>query len=327
MAPSLGRSVHIKRPATSSKLLASTPQLGVRQTPRQTSTIAMKGGVSSSRRCACHGHPFTLCRLIPTQTFGNSTFPAPIIALLRTIFHAASLDVECQHSGRKQRLVTRARERLSAGARFAQSVLKPRRLFREQSTRLATTVPTRLSTTDFLREVETSRLAKYRVISVTWVKALASHMSHEFIQFVAEDTISSRRIRFITDRQETGDWVTFCTEGEEPLYSDRHRVPLPLLSVNFSNGSTALSLTLLEMAILLAETSGKGTYNPIREHCWWYAETVFDAIRTQRVTELKEWPWSKYRYSFVLFNEWVKRKTLEAHACEFEQMCRKHNIF
>ena len=180
------------------------------------------------------------------------------------------------------------------------------------------------------------KYGSYRVVSVSWVKALASHMSHEFIQIVTEDTVTGRRLRLITDRQETGDWVITTELGIEVAsrsawpdlspYKDRHNLPLPLVSLSLVESATRPSL--LDMAKLIAKISKAApTYNPIREHCWWYCEAVFEAVRSRYDADLCEWPWAKYRYSFVLCNSWVRRRTLAAHANAFEKMCMEETVY
>jgi hypothetical protein len=179
----------------------------------------------------------------------------------------------------------------------------------------------RVSASEFLNEVTT--VAKYnswRVVSVTWVKALASHMSHEFIQFIAEDTETGERTRLIADRQETGDWVSITPNPSDPMemsttfkglgsglwskstpYKDRHTLPLPLVSVNFDGPSSELDSrpTLKSMAELVVEISSRcNEYNPLREHCWWFSEAVINEIRTRYPSSsLEEWDWHQYRYS------------------------------
>lgn len=179
----------------------------------------------------------------------------------------------------------------------------------------------RVSASEFLGEV--SAAAEYdswRIVSVTWVKALASHMSHEFIQFVAEDTDSGRRTRLIADRQETGDWVSITPDPNDPIdmsptfnglgsglwskstpYKDRHTLPLPLVSLMFDTpcSGTDPRPTLRSMAELVVDISERCTeYNPLREHCWWFSEAVLEGARTRfSSARLEEWPWHRYRYS------------------------------
>lgn len=199
-------------------------------------------------------------------------------------------------------------------------------------------LPERLSTIDFLEEVRLSnRYIHHRVVSTTWVKALASHMSHEFLQFVVEDTRSGRRERLLSDRQETGDWVmipepTTSTSSKIPWqqmtpYKRRHTLPLPLVSVTFDNPVSRPNL--LAMAELLADTTNQcPEYNALREMCWWFAEAVIDSARERfDDTSVKEWRWAKFRYSFIVCNNWVRRRTLEQDAGEFETKCARDMVF
>jgi hypothetical protein len=212
------------------------------------------------------------------------------------------------------------------------------RLAEEKGLGLFASLPERLSTINFLERInDSSEYANQRVISVTWVKALASHMSHEFLQFVVEDVSTGRRGRLLSDRQETGDWILVPEPGEstssKPSWRElsaqkrRHSLPLPLVSVMFEEPRARP--TLLAMAKLLVETTNRcPEYNPLREMCWWYAEAVIDSAQMAfQGTRTREWRWAKYRYSFVLCNNWIKRKTLEKDAEEFEQYCSREFVY
>ncbi|RMZ77633.1 hypothetical protein DV738_g4324, partial [Chaetothyriales sp. CBS 135597] len=278
--------------------------------------------------------------LIPRQTFGNSWFSAPGVVLLRLFFQASSFQFDCQHSKHSATRGRRTAGELTASERFSQHVLKPRRLAREQRTpSLFSHLKRKVSTSAFFEEVMASphKYGAYQVTSVSWVKALASHMSHEFIQFVIESKDTGHRMRLITDRQETGDWVITTESGIETAdkfswstlspYKDRHNLPLPLVSLRLNDAKERPSLA--EMAGLILDISKMApVYNPLREHCWWYSEAIFEAVRKRySVRDIQEWPWAKYRYSFVLCNRWVKRKTLAAEAEAFEKMCMSEMIY
>ncbi|ETN41941.1 uncharacterized protein HMPREF1541_03880 [Cyphellophora europaea CBS 101466] len=169
-------------------------------------------------------------------------------------------------------------------------------------------------------------------------------MSHEFVQFVAEDTVTGERRRLIADRQETGDWVSITPNPNDPIemsttfaglgsgswskstpYKDRHTLPLPLVSLVFqhSNSETDPRPTLRSIAELIADVSSRcQEYNPLREHCWWFSEAVIEGAQERYETGvLKEWDWAKYRYSFVVCNKWIRRKVLEKAARLFEEQC------
>ncbi|RMZ89457.1 hypothetical protein DV736_g3324, partial [Chaetothyriales sp. CBS 134916] len=264
-----------------------------------------------------------------TQTFGNSWFSAPGVVLLRLFFQASSFQLDCRHSKHVAIRSRRIAGELTASERFSEHVLKPRRLAREQRTLSPFShLNRKVSTSAFFEEVTASpdKYGAYQVTSVSWVKALASHMSHEFIQFVIENKATGHRMRLITDRQETGDWVITTGSGIEAAakfswsalspYKDRHNLPLPLVSLRLNDANARPSL--IEIAKLIIEISHTApVYNPLREHCWWYSEALFEAVRKRySAHNIQEWPWAKYRYSFVLCNSWVKRKTLAAEAEE-----------
>lgn len=263
------------------------------------------------------------------------------------------------------------------------------------------TTYSRSSTTSFYRFLldspsTTSSPASYHLTSVTWVKALASPLSHEYIQFILLDPSSGSRYRLITDRQEDGDWVHIVggpgwdasaiysspfpppqppstslpnlnhqpssvsdvKDGTENASYDaygHHTLPLPLLSLTFPQDASGPPTTLLDFAAMLAQiTAREPRYRLIREHCWWYAEAVFDAaarilghrhhhhhqnspppttsptlIHTSTPaptsaaatgSQLKEWDYAGYRYSFIVrLNTWklFRREVLVKCAREF----------
>jgi hypothetical protein len=310
------------------------------------------GGLSSrsANVCACHRGGLRawlpLCMFVPLQRFGGSILPMPLMVLMRLILPAASLAVECVYTKKSWRTAVSKGPGTAVGARFSNSVLKPRRLGMESSPEnVLAHLGHRVSTTEFLGEVASDpRYADWRVVSVTWVKALASHMSHEFVQFIAEDTATGTRARLIADRQETGDWISITPEPMAPFemrstfeglssrpwtkatpYKDRHSLPLPLVSLVFESDHGCLDTRprLHSVADLVAGISaGCKDYNPLKEHCWWFSEAIIDAIRENFANaRLEEWAWARYRYSFVVCNKWIRRRILEQAARAFETQC------
>ena len=300
---------------------------------------------------------FSLCRIVPRQSFGDSVLPTPLIILLRLIMPAASLLQSCRNAQKNLVAVRDHDERAaSTGARLSSSYLRPRRLRRETEMRLASKntntsifdhLEHRMSVAAFLASASHGigrDRDRWRMVSITWVKALATHMSHEFVQFVVEDTRTGTRQRLLADRQETGDWVSLTPHGPLEMsdmfanmgsgmrnvtetsqatpYRDRHTLPLPLVSVVFDPREDGP--TLGDFASLLASVSRRSKeYNPLREHCWWFSESVLNEVRKKwrHQARLKEWCYARYRYSFVICNRWIRRRVLETTARDFEQMC------
>lgn len=279
-----------------------------------------------SAACACQrpglGSILSLCQWLPTQKFGSSRLPAPLIVLLRFLLPAASLRLQCGNLPVQPNTASPVERAAAAGARFSSAYLRPRRLRRESSSdNIFAHLGYRVSATDFLREVtDDAKYDSWRIVSVTWVKALASHMSHEFIQFIAEDTATGERTRLIADRQETGDWVSITPNPNDPSemsstftglgsglwskstpYRDRHTLPLPLVSISFGEptlqGDSRPALR--SIAELLVDITARcSEYNPLREHCWWFSEAVIEELRMQFPwAKLEEWQWHRYRYS------------------------------
>jgi hypothetical protein len=176
--------------------------------------------------------------------------------------------------------------------------------------------------------------------SMTWVKSLSAPLSHEYLQFVIVCSESGKRYRLVTERDTDGDWAYFIASSEdyEPSqlsgkitqlrqYDYQHDLPLPLLSVSWSRLPHWQRPTAAQLAIVLEQTSKQNPrYNVMREHCWWYAEAVFERIfgsssnklpsvgqRESARTEygqpcLQHWPAGAYRYSYIVLGKRVLRR-------------------
>lgn len=306
-------------------------------------------GKSDHGTCPCHRNRLLslvpLCRLIPTRSFGSSHFTTPTVALLRTLLPAWPYSFTCVHA-RPRRLrkpeikestVQVTHNMASDGPSIVSTDTKPSPPEPARPGPFGH-LPERLSTLDFLAHVSLAEdYSHYRVISMTWVKALASHMSHEFVQFVVEDPLTGRRDRLLSDRQETGDWIIVpepntSTSSKIPWqqmtpYKRRHTLPLPLVSLTFDNPRTRP--TLLQIARLFAEvTESCPQYSAAREMCWWYCEIAIEnAHEAFSDTTLREWKWAKWRYSFILCNNWIRRRNLERDAEDFEVSCSREMVY
>ncbi|KAL6250548.1 hypothetical protein RBB50_002850 [Rhinocladiella similis] len=178
----------------------------------------------------------------------------------------------------------------------------------------------KVSTQEWLQHLSNhpEGLTNWKVCSITWIKALASPFSHEFLQFVVQDVRSGQRTRLAAGREEDGDWVLVgwnWASGETP--SDHYKLPLPLLSLEFDDHQTRPSM--YEMAdVLAAITQRRPYYKFRREMCWWYAETVLEEMSAKYGGSVTEWQWSRYRYSFVVKTSFIRRITLTQHAEAFK---------
>jgi hypothetical protein len=164
-----------------------------------------------------------------------------------------------------------------------------------------------------------SIFANLQIRSITWIKALASPFSHEFIQFVVEDSVTHARTRIAAGREENGDWVLVgwnWASGDVP--SDHYQLPLPLLTLDFPNTSSRPSLSQLS-EVLSQTTTAKPAYKMRREMCWWYAERVFEIMHERFGGKVEEWKWARYRYSFIVRTDWIRRKVLTKCAEEFRR--------
>ena len=177
------------------------------------------------------------------------------------------------------------------------------------------------STMDWCKRLSTSpsMYENYQVVSMTWVKALASPLSHEFIQFIIEDTTSRTRHRVVADRHENGDWVIVGWNwASKKSPSVRHSLPLPLVSLTYDDARSRPNVS--SVAKMLADvTARRPYYNIMKEMCWWYAEAVFEAAYTKFGGTVNEWKWARLRYSFIVRTSVLQRETLASEAEEFEK--------
>lgn len=179
----------------------------------------------------------------------------------------------------------------------------------------------RFSTKDWLANIleQPEAFKHLKVTSITWIKALASPFSHEFLQFIVEDSITGKRTRVAAGREETGDWVLVgwnWASGDTP--SDHYNLPLPLLSVTFNDPQHRPDMQSLAH-VLAGITERQPAYKFRREMCWWYAERVLEVMHEQFGGKVKEWEWARYRYSFIVKTSFIRRKVLTAHAESFKK--------
>ena len=323
--------------------LPARPSKSSRKSP---ANIERRGrsSIKPERTCQCQNSMLRsllpLCRVIPLQTLGSSFYTTPVIALLRTLFPASPYSLNCAHAKPAASLSQVAQhnpelQRTKDGKQGDSPEWNITAFNSTSDSDLCafSHLPERLSTQEFRNEIHASiDYGRYRVVPISWVKALASHMSHEFLQFVVEDPHTSRRDRLLSDRQETGDWVLIPPAKvssslgvpwqELSPYKYRHAIPLPLVSLTFDAAASRPALR--AVADVLEETTERcPEYGAMREMCWWYAEAVMDTARLRfDDARVEEWAWAraKYRYSFVLCNDWVRRR-LEEDASQFEALC------
>jgi hypothetical protein len=175
--------------------------------------------------------------------------------------------------------------------------------------------------------------------SMTWVKSLSAPLSHEYLQFVIDCNDSGKRYRLIAERDTDGDWAYFIASSgicessvmsnkisRLRLYDYQHDLPLPLLSVSWSRLPAQKRPTIAQLATVLAQTSQLcPEYNVMREHCWWYAEAVFEQMFASSSNklppaapgpsehaqpDLKHWPAGAYRYSYILLGKRMLRRNV-----------------
>lgn len=261
--------------------------------------------------------------LVPRNKFGSSLYNVPLLLALRFFYHASPFEASAQSlsSGRNERDIARFTSQEVAASFVPVAFGHPHHHIQPGSDPFR--IHEKLSTTDWLARISASptTYAHHRLISLTWTKALGSPLSHEFIQFILEDTCTGRRSRHLTHRHVDGgdsvllgfDW----TSGKEP--SQHHALPLPLLSLMFHDGPRVA-----DFANALVEiTNRKPEYSLLREMCWWHAEAVFEACHERYGGRIKEWDFAHLRYSFVVKTNVIKREKLVRHAEEFRALNTK----
>ncbi|KAJ4514819.1 hypothetical protein HRR83_003269 [Exophiala dermatitidis] len=180
----------------------------------------------------------------------------------------------------------------------------------------------KLSTSSWLEAIQAQpdQYRNCRIQSISWIKALASPFSHEFIQFIVEDSVSGERTRVVAGREDSGDWVYVgwnWQSGQVP--NDHYILPLPLLTLTFGCETGGRLPDVRSLAKVLASTTERQPYYTFhREMCWWYAETVFDGMFSKYGGSVKEWEWAKYRYSFIVKTSLLRRRVLTEHAERFK---------
>ncbi|KAG9561378.1 hypothetical protein KCU71_g8376, partial [Aureobasidium melanogenum] len=158
-----------------------------------------------------------------------------------------------------------------------------------------------------------------RVISMTLAKALRSPLSHEFVQFIVEDSSTGTRTRVFTDRIDSSppDRVIVGRDWASPKNpSDQDDMPMPLMSLSFTNQP----FPVIQLAALMAAiTEREPEYHFYSTMCWWYAMTVFKSAMMYAGDncEVKEWKFAKYASSMVVWDGIItprEQMEMEAHA-------------
>lgn len=162
-----------------------------------------------------------------------------------------------------------------------------------------------------------------QVVSLTHGKALASPLSHEFIQFIVEDTHNGVRTRVFTDRQKQSppDRVIVGNNwASDKNLSDQKDLPMPLKSLTFQ-GKRPPVIALAE--VLAAVTRRAPEYKYTSTMCWWYAGSVFETARARFGGEIREWQFASWASQMVVWDYIVVPKVdMETEARQF----KKQNI-
>ncbi|KAL2427118.1 hypothetical protein ABEF95_008773 [Exophiala dermatitidis] len=281
-----------------------------------------QGGVKQPQLQTPWLAPAIIDLLFPRHRFGSSRFNAIVLLFLRLFYHAASFEAA---------VGTSSIDGAGSGSGSLLSLPLQRHYSPDDFDERQPTVPglpeqlksyQKLSTSAWLEAIqnEASQYRNCQIQSISWIKALASPFSHEFIQFIVKDSVSGERTRVVAGREDSGDWVYVgwnWQSGQVP--NDHYILPLPLLTLTFGCEIGGRLPDVQSLAKVLASTTERQPYYTFhREMCWWYAETVFDGMFSQYGGSVKEWEWAKYRYSFIVKTSLLRRKVLTEHAERFK---------
>ena len=293
-------------------------------------------------------------KAFPRCRFGRSVFTTPLLLLFRLFYQATSFDnyhlpppavsaprVTIWKLCRKAFSVLSARH----SADRSRSLVKPKMGgVVDLASKTSTDVWHLLLQSKHYAVRPTSTLR-----SMTWVKSLSAPLSHEYLQWVIECNESGKHYRLIAERDTDGDWA-YCIAScgncdisatsnkvtQLRSYDYQHDLPLPLVSLSWARIPPQRRPTVAQLATILAQTSQLcPEYNVMREHCWWYAEAVFEQMfktsanklvctvpeSSEHVRpDLKHWPSGAYRYSYILLGKRVlRRDVLVQQAKSFQE--------
>lgn len=167
-----------------------------------------------------------------------------------------------------------------------------------------------------------------RVVSMTMAKALRSPLSHEFVQFIIEDTSTGTRTRVFTDRTDSTppDRVIVGRNWASPKNpSDQDDMPMPLLSLTFTNQP----FSVMQLAALMrAITEREPKYHFYSTMCWWYAMSVFKSAQMYAAgnCEVKQWKFANYASNMVVWDGIItprEQMEMEAHAFKRQNVERR----
>lgn len=244
--------------------------------------------------------------IFPLDHFSNSIYSVPILLLFRFFYHASVSETASPQP-----------------VRVYSSSVRSSSVFITSSNKVTLfDRPQWLEPTEFWSTINESEALQqnYQVSSMTWVKALASPLSHEYIQVIVENKRTKIRHRIAIDRSDSGDVVIVGWDWSSSRYPSHHFIlPLPLLTLSFEQQKCGPSLP--DLASIVANISDQRQYNLLREMCWWYAEKIF-MTTSQRFPDgsIHTWPHAHLRYSFVLRTQWIKRGILAKQAEAFRVM-------
>lgn len=174
---------------------------------------------------------------------------------------------------------------------------------------LSSTKATRFKdTTEFKLHILNSKAPNpynnYSVVSCTRNKDLEEDRYHEFLTFLVIDRRDKSYSKIFTERGHSADFTTLGKLNQVPIIQAREETAtesalihiLPLQTLTFDENNMP---TILHVAETLEKTHTIAPkYTKWRYHCYWYAGTVFNALRkefkTSKVTNWSYWSTNSY---------------------------------
>ncbi|KAJ9664547.1 hypothetical protein H2198_000198 [Neophaeococcomyces mojaviensis] len=257
----------------------------------------------------------SMSTILPLNQFSTSIYSVPVLLFLRLFYQATPFAISTPEN--IGRVITSDHGVSCVVIATVPSLAKPPSesffdTFKQYNTR------------DFIARLKSDVdfFSRVQIKSITWVKALASPLSHEYLQFLVQDPSTGKLHRLVVDRSDAGDLVTVGWDWKSGKYASHHHVlPLPLLTLFFEGKHQIEAPSLLQFAEILNETSQTQRYRLWREMCWWYAEMVFcQTAKKFPAFTIKQWHFAQLRYSFIVISDWLQRPLLSKAAHEFRIM-------
>ncbi|KAI0390193.1 hypothetical protein F5Y17DRAFT_461991 [Xylariaceae sp. FL0594] len=141
---------------------------------------------------------------------------------------------------------------------------------------------------------------RFKVVRITHVKNLESWIWHKYLQVIVRDSVTSKLLRLIAERQTgndhvlTGIWSPRKEGDTPPDGSADTRFPLALFTLEFNSNPISLESF---VSVLSAVRAVRPKYNFLTANCYWYALCVYKSLYTKykSTATQRAWTWWLYR--------------------------------